>query len=107
VNRNQGAGTRVLIDQALKGLRPEGYFNQPRSHNAVAAAIAQGRADWGVAIEPVAQAYGLGFIPLAQEHYDFAIVSERKKRAGVQAFLASLASEETRGALRAIGFDPA
>jgi putative molybdopterin biosynthesis protein len=107
VNRNQGAGTRVLIDRALKGTRPEGYFNQPRSHNAVAAAIAQGRADWGVAIEPVAQAYGLGFIPLAQEHYDFAIVSGRKYRAGVQAFLASLASEETRGALRTIGFEPA
>lgn len=107
VNRNHGAGTRVLIDQALKGARPEGYYNQPRSHNAVAAAVAQGRADWGVAIEPVAQAYGLGFIPLAQEHYDFALVSERKNRAGVQAFLASLASEETRAALRAIGFEPA
>ena len=107
VNRNMGAGTRVLIDQALKGARPEGYFNQPRSHNAVAAAVAQGRADWGVAIKPVAQAYGLGFIALSQEHYDFALVSERKNRSGVQAFLSSLASNETREALRAIGFEPA
>ena len=56
VNRNAGAGTRVLIDKLLGGARPPGYANQPRSHNAVAAAVAQGRADWGVAIEPVAQA---------------------------------------------------
>ena len=50
VNRNAGAGTRVLIDKLLDGKRPPGYSNQPRSHNAVAAAVAQGRADWGVAI---------------------------------------------------------
>ncbi|MFI4972330.1 MAG: molybdopterin biosynthesis protein, partial [Hyphomicrobiales bacterium] len=54
VNRNAGAGTRVLIDKLLAGARPPGYANQPKSHNAVAAAIAQTRADWGVAIEPVA-----------------------------------------------------
>src|SRR5215475_1335142 len=40
VNRNTGAGTRVLIDWMLKGARPPGYSNQPRSHNAVAAAVA-------------------------------------------------------------------
>ena len=51
VNRNAGAGTRVLIDRLLGGARPAGYSNQPRSHNAVAAAVAQGRADWGIAIE--------------------------------------------------------
>ena len=64
VNRNAGAGTRVLIDKLVAGARPPGYANQPRSHNAVAAAIAQARADWGVAIEPVARMYGLGFLPL-------------------------------------------
>ena len=37
VNRNQGAGTRVLIDQLLGGAQPAGYWNQPRAHNAVAA----------------------------------------------------------------------
>jgi putative molybdopterin biosynthesis protein len=72
VNRNQGAGTRTLIDGLLKGARPPGYWNQPRSHNAVAASVAQGRADWGVAIKPVAHVLGLGFIPLADEEYDFA-----------------------------------
>ena len=43
VNRNAGAGTRILIDQLLQGARPPGYSNQPRSHNAVAAAVAQRR----------------------------------------------------------------
>ena len=61
-----------------------------RSHNAVAAAVAQARADWGVAIEPVAKMYGLGFLPLAPEHYDFLLVESRRERPAVQAFLAAL-----------------
>ena len=104
VNRNQGAGTRVLIDQLLGASRPDGYWNQPRSHNAVAAAVAQKRADWGVTIAPVARASGLGFIPLTEEHYDFALVSARKERPAVQAFLAALASDESRSALERAGF---
>jgi putative molybdopterin biosynthesis protein len=107
VNRNQGAGTRILIDQLLGQARPEGYWNQPRSHNAVAAAVAQERADWGVTIEPVARAAGLGFIALAEEHYDFALVSARKDRAAVQAFLEALQSAESRDALEKAGFRPA
>jgi putative molybdopterin biosynthesis protein len=107
VNRNQGAGTRILIDRLLGGARPEGYWNQPRSHNAVAAAVVQRRADWGVTIAPVAHAADLGFIPLAEEHYDFALVSARKDRPAVQAFLDALASEESRAALARAGFRPA
>jgi putative molybdopterin biosynthesis protein len=107
VNRNQGAGTRILIDRLLGGARPEGYWNQPRSHNAVAAAVAQHRADWGMTIAPVAHASGLGFIPLAEEHYDFALVSARKQRPAVQAFLDALASNESRAALAQAGYRPA
>jgi molybdenum cofactor synthesis domain-containing protein len=107
VNRNQGAGTRILIDRLLGAARPDGYWNQPRSHNAVAAAVAQDRADWGMTIAPVADAAGLGFIPLAEEHYDFALVTARKQRPAVQAFLAALASEESRSALAQAGFRPA
>jgi putative molybdopterin biosynthesis protein len=107
VSRNAGAGTRVLIDQLLDGARPSGYANQPKSHNAVAAAIAQGRADWGVAIEPVAKMYGLGFLPLAPEHYDFLLVERRRERPAVQAFLESLRAEPTRRKIRAIGMRPA
>ena len=107
VNRNQGAGTRILIDRLLGGTKPNGYWNQPRSHNAVAAAVAQERADWGVTIAPVANATALGFIPLAEEHYDFALVSARKERPAVQAFLQALQSAEVRNALEKAGFRPA
>jgi putative molybdopterin biosynthesis protein len=107
VNRNAGAGTRVLIDALLAGARPPGYANQPRSHNAVAAAIAQARADWGVAIEPVARLYGLGFLPLAPEEYDFLLVESRRDRPAVQAFLAALRDPGTRERIRALGMQPA
>jgi len=107
VNRNQGAGTRILIDRLLGEARPDGYWNQPRSHNAVAAAVAQHRADWGMTIAPVAHASHLGFIPLAEEHYDFALVKARRQRPAVQAFLDALASEEGRAALTKAGFRPA
>ena len=107
VNRNQGAGTRILIDRLLGGARPEGYWNQPRSHNAVAAAVAQHRADWGMTIAPVAHAAGLGFIPLAEEHYDFALVTARKDRPAVQVFLDALGSDAARAALERAGFRPA
>jgi putative molybdopterin biosynthesis protein len=107
VNRNQGAGTRILIDRLLGGARPDGYWNQPRSHNAVAAAVAQHRADWGMTIAPVAHASNLGFIPFAEEHYDFALVKARKQRPAVQAFLDALASEAGRAALEQAGFRPA
>jgi putative molybdopterin biosynthesis protein len=104
VNRNQGSGTRILIDQLLGPARPDGYWNQPRSHNAVAAAVAQKRADWGVTIAPVAHSAGLGFIALTQEHYDFALVSARKERPAVQDFLAALASPEFHEGLERMGF---
>jgi molybdopterin molybdotransferase/putative molybdopterin biosynthesis protein len=107
VNRNAGSGTRVLVDGLLRGARPAGYANQPRSHNAVAAAIAQNRADWGVAIEPVARMYGLAFLPIAPEHYDFLVVEARRGRPAVQAFLAALRDETTRSRIRALGMEPA
>ncbi|MEA3028029.1 MAG: molybdopterin molybdotransferase, partial [Alphaproteobacteria bacterium] len=107
VNRNAGAGTRVLIDRLIGGARPPGYANQPRSHNAVAAAIAQARADWGVAIEPVARMYGLGFLPLAPEHYDFLVVESRRDRPAVRAFLAALCDRRTKDRITALGMQPA
>jgi len=107
VNRNAGAGTRVLIDKLLSGAKPAGYSNQPRSHNAVAAAVAQGRADWGVAIAPVARLYGLGFLPIAPEDYDFLLVERRRARPAVRAFLAALHDETTREKIRALGMRPA
>ena len=107
VNRNTGSGTRALIDGLLKGARPPGFWNQPRSHNAVAAAVSQGRADWGVAIATVAQAYGLGFLPLVDERYDFAYRQEHRDRPALAAFLACLHDPETRALLSEAGFSPA
>jgi putative molybdopterin biosynthesis protein len=106
VNRNAGAGTRILIDKLVGKARPPGYANQPKSHNAVAAAVAQGRADWGVAIEPVAKMYGLGFLPLAPEHYDFLLVESRRERPPVKAFLAALRDGGTRQRIAALGMQP-
>lgn len=107
VNRNTGAGTRVLMDRLLNGARPAGYANQPKSHNAVAAAIAQGRTDWGLAIEPVAKLYGLGFLPVAPEHYDFLLRDARRSRPAVQAFIEVLQDKDTRDRIRALGMQPA
>ncbi|MFY9685522.1 MAG: substrate-binding domain-containing protein, partial [Pseudolabrys sp.] len=107
VNRNVGSGTRVLMERLLDGARPAGYPNQPKSHNAVAAAIAQGRADWGLAIEPVAELYGLGFLPVAPEHYDFLVADARRSRPAVRAFIDVLRDEATRERIRALGMQPA
>jgi putative molybdopterin biosynthesis protein len=107
INRNTGSGTRLLLDGLLDGARPPGYANQPKTHNAVAAAVAQCRADWGVAIKPVARLYGLGFLPLGSEHYDLFIPEARLERPAVQTFLRVLASGEARARLRALGMVPA
>jgi putative molybdopterin biosynthesis protein len=106
VNRNAGSGTRVLVDGLLRGAKPAGYANQPRSHNAVAAAIAQRRADWGVAIEPVARLYDLAFLPIAPEQYDFLLVEARRDRPAVRQFLELLRDEPTRARIRALGMEP-
>jgi putative molybdopterin biosynthesis protein len=106
VNRNRGSGTRVLLDGLLQGRRPPGSAVEVKSHNAVAAAVAQGRADWGIAIEPVARLYGLEFQPLRAERYDFAVPADRWDRPAVIAFRNLLTEEQTRQRLAELGFDP-
>jgi len=104
INRNRGSGTRLLIDRLLKNARPAGFLTEARSHNTVAAAVAQGRADWGVAIKNVAEAAALGFLPLQAEQYDFVVPRSRLQRPAVQSFREVLAQDETRHALSALGF---
>ena len=104
VNRNAGSGTRILIDRLLGGAQPPGYGVQTKSHNAVAVAVAQQRADWGLAIDTVARQYGLGFIPVQEERYDFVVPQARLGRAPVQAFVALLQSAAAREALDRLGF---
>jgi putative molybdopterin biosynthesis protein len=104
VNRNAGSGTRILTDRLLGGAKPAGYWSQPKSHNAVGVAVAQNRADWGIAIETIARQYGLGFIPAQDEHYDFVVPKARFARPAVQRFCAALEDPATRDALTVLGF---
>jgi putative molybdopterin biosynthesis protein len=104
VNRNRGSGTRILIDQLLGEAQPPGYLTEAKSHNAVVAAVAQSRADWGVAIANVAADAGLGFLPLQEEQYDFVVPASRWNRPAVQALRNLLASESIRKALKEKGF---
>lgn len=105
INRNQGSGTRIVIDQMLAGTKPAGYANQANNHRAVVAAITQGRADWGVAIEAATFASGLAFVPVREECFDFALAKARRQRPSVQAFVKLLSDPQVRQALSHCGFD--
>jgi putative molybdopterin biosynthesis protein len=81
VNRQAGAGTRLLTDKCLKELdiNPKdvkGYEREEYTHMGVASAVITGIADTGLAILASAKALGLDFIPVAKERYDLAIPSE-------------------------------
>jgi putative molybdopterin biosynthesis protein len=104
VNRNAGSGTRIIIDKLLGQHKPSGYSIQTKSHNAVAAAVSQKRADWGVAIDTVALQYDLGFIPVQEEQYDFIVPTARLERPAVRAFCALLDNAQVRTELSALGF---
>jgi putative molybdopterin biosynthesis protein len=104
VCRNRGSGTRVLIDQLLDGLKPTGYNVEVRSHHAVAASVIQGRSDWGITIEPVARQYGLEFIPIRQEFYDFAVKQSNRNSSTVHQFIEILKSELIQSQLIKMGF---
>jgi putative molybdopterin biosynthesis protein len=121
INRNAGSGTRILMDMKLNALAKKrsttlealakeirGYSFESKSHSAVAVAVLQGRADVGLAIRAVAETYGLDYVPVAQEHYDFLIRKERYGKASVQAFLEVLRSNLFRMELpkRAVGLTP-
>jgi putative molybdopterin biosynthesis protein len=78
VNRQRGAGTRVLLDHELtrRGIEPSrvtGYERAEHTHLAVAAAVAAGRADAGLGILAAARAFGLDFVPVADEPYDLVL----------------------------------
>ena len=81
VNRQRGAGTRVLLDYQLNlmGMSSDsilGYTQEEYTHLGVAAAVASGRADCGLGIAAAAQALDLDFVPLFQERYDLVIPKE-------------------------------
>ena len=78
VNRQRGAGTRVLLDHELGqlGIAPDaidGYAREEPTHLAVAAAVAAGRGDAGLGIMAAARAFGLDFVPVTREPYDLVV----------------------------------
>uniref|UniRef100_A0A7C3J243 Molybdopterin biosynthesis protein n=1 Tax=Candidatus Methanomethylicus mesodigestus TaxID=1867258 RepID=A0A7C3J243_9CREN len=107
VNRNRGSGTRVLTDRLIfeaakrrgielkeVGTVVKGYRWEAKTHSAVAAAVAHGRADLGVGVESAARAYGLDFIPIKYEEYDFIVSPESANKKSVKIFLECLRSKE-------------
>jgi putative molybdopterin biosynthesis protein len=88
-NREPGSGARFVLDEALARLNLpppslRGYDREYGGHLEVAAAVAAGEADLGMTIRLAAQAYGLGFVPLREERYDF-VMADEESRSGTPA----------------------
>lgn len=101
VNREQGAGSRALLDRLLKGagLAPalvSGYDRLAHGHLAAAYAVYRGEADCCIATRSAALAFGLGFVPLEQERYDFVLRRESLQLQPAQAVLDTLQRSSLR-----------
>jgi putative molybdopterin biosynthesis protein len=111
INRQRGAGTRVLLDYHLTILKvaPEtirGYNQEEFTHLAVAAAVASGRADCGLGIAAAAQALDLDFLPLFQERYDLVIPQDYYQSDLLAPLLELLGETRFRQAVAALpGYD--
>jgi putative molybdopterin biosynthesis protein len=108
VNRQRGAGTRVLLDHELsqRGISPEaiqGYEREEHTHLAVAAAVAAGRADCGLGVLAAARAFGLDFVPVAQEPYDLVLLSDSIEDELLAPLWSLLESEDFRRAVTDLG----
>ncbi|MGH3915857.1 MAG: molybdopterin biosynthesis protein [Pseudonocardiaceae bacterium] len=108
VNRQPGAGTRVLLDHELRshGMTPgdvAGYEREAQTHLAVAGAVAAGRADAGLGIRAAARAFGLGFVPLVQEPYDLVLSRETHDSNLLTPLWQLLADEKFRASVEALG----
>lgn len=104
VNRAEGTGTRVLLDELLAQIGLDasdlgGYDTQEPSHTAVAQAVASGTADAGLGIEAAAREKGLDFVPLVQERYHLVCLKSALPQAPVQALLAELQSDDWQATL--------
>lgn len=108
VNRQPGAGTRVLLDFKLAKLRlrPErihGYEREEFTHMAVAVAIASGLADCGLGIRSAANALGLDFIPVEKEEYDLVFRRDFYDSDAGRALMAAMRSDSFREAVTRLG----
>jgi putative molybdopterin biosynthesis protein len=114
VNRQQGSGTRMLVDHLLHehSILPEalsGYMGHTeQTHVAVALCVASGVADAGVGVEAAALEFGLHFTPLVEEDYFLACLKGNIAHTAVQRLCAVLAGEEWRDMLANLpGYQPA
>ena len=109
INREKGAGSRVLLDEHLRlmniyGSSIKGYNNETQSHLTVASTVSRGAADVGVGIEKIAsQVEGIEFIPLQKERYDLVVKKEIFDTLTVQNILKILRSDEFRAEFKDIG----
>ncbi|NHM30154.1 molybdopterin biosynthesis protein [Neobacillus terrae] len=108
VNRQKGAGTRILFDLLLKeaGLSPEqvsGYSREMFSHLAVAAEVKGDNRAAGLGIYPAAKAMGLSFVPVADEEYDLVMTKEFYLSEKGNELMAAIQSPEFRKAVENIG----
>jgi putative molybdopterin biosynthesis protein len=108
VNRQRGAGTRVLLDHELseRGISAaaiDGYEREEHTHLAVAAAVAAGRADCGLGVLAAARAFGLDFIPLRREPYDLVMAAETVDDPLLAPLWTLLADEAFRAAVQGLG----
>jgi putative molybdopterin biosynthesis protein len=108
INRQRGAGTRVLLDYRLKqaGIDPraiQGYERQEFTHLAVAAAVASGAADCGMGILAAARALDLDFVPLDSERYDLVIPAEHYRSELLKPLLEIIRSPAFAARVRTLG----
>ncbi len=99
VNRQRGAGTRILLDYYINNLQIDpsmitGYEREMTTHMAVAASIAGGTADLGMGVYSAAVTMGLDFIPIAWEDYDLLIPQELLKDEKIIGLLEVMRSKE-------------
>jgi len=107
VNRQRGAGTRVLLDYHLEkagidAAAIRGYEHEEYTHLAVAASVSSGRAACGLGIRAAAEALSLGFVPLFSERYDLVIPREHYDGAFLRPLLDLLIDEEFRHSVAAL-----
>ncbi|THF79516.1 helix-turn-helix transcriptional regulator [Cohnella fermenti] len=112
VNRERGAGARVLLDEQLRlhgiaGSKLDGYDWEENNHLGVAGKVASGEADVGIGIEKAAAIVGgIDFIPLIQERYDLVLLKRPDNLEWIEAVLRILRSEAFLRELQAIsGYD--
>lgn len=108
INRQRGAGTRVLLDYRLKlkGINPEnitGYGREEYTHMAVAAAVLDGIADAGMGILAAANALGLDFIPVTTERFDLAIPARFMDTLKIKALLEVLTTDTFKDKILSLG----